>query len=113
MQGAGVEVKAVTIPELEYLRVAHTVTIVSEMHHNFQVCRQHSSAWSYLAPANDSAQGGALSLCALTSCGMHCLLLLLDQQDNPHAADERPSACGFDAIHSAYVMMYSTYSTCV
>lgn len=34
-----VQLVDIVIPELEQLRVAHTVTIVSEMFHNFQVGR--------------------------------------------------------------------------
>jgi Asp-tRNA(Asn)/Glu-tRNA(Gln) amidotransferase A subunit family amidase len=33
----GATLVPITIPELELLRVAHTVTIVSEMHHSMQV----------------------------------------------------------------------------
>ncbi|KAL6752392.1 fatty acid amide hydrolase [Haematococcus lacustris] len=36
LQDEGVAVKEVVLPELEMLRVAHTVTIVTEMHHNLQ-----------------------------------------------------------------------------
>ena len=33
----GAELVEVAVPELELMRVAHTVTIVSEMHHCMQV----------------------------------------------------------------------------
>ena len=39
-QAQGAELVPVVLPELEMLRVAHSVTIVSEMHHCMQVGRQ-------------------------------------------------------------------------
>ncbi|PNH08477.1 hypothetical protein TSOC_005059 [Tetrabaena socialis] len=38
-EAAGAAVESLVVPELEELRVAHTVTIVSEMLHNFRVSR--------------------------------------------------------------------------
>jgi hypothetical protein len=37
VQELGMTVSDVRIPELEQLRIAHTLTIISEMHHNFQL----------------------------------------------------------------------------
>jgi len=50
LQGAGVTLRDVHIPELELLRVAHSVTIVSEMHHNFQSTVDDPSARALFNP---------------------------------------------------------------
>lgn len=51
VQGAAVD-ETMVVPELEQLRVAHTVTIVSEMFNNFRVRKAWSPLWTHTRVAD-------------------------------------------------------------